>query len=133
MLSTSLHFSSLSIFTLAYFISSTTFTTSLFFILDCLTFLSRFVPSMIISTTSIFLTFSHSGFTNISFSLSFSTPISQSGLLLRLSTLSILLLGTCFNVKSNLDRYNAYFAYLQFNFYAFINIQDSCDLSRSWI
>ena len=59
-------------------------------------------------------------FTSISFSLSFSTPTSQSGPLLRLSAFPILLPGTCFNPKLNLDRYRAYFTCLQFNFCTFM-------------
>ena len=120
MLFASLHFSSLSIFTPAYFISSIAFTTSSSFTLDCLTFFSRSTSSMITSTPSILCTSSHSGLTNISSSLSLSTPTSQSSLLLRLSIFSILLPRTCFSVKSNLDRYRAYLACLLFNFCTFM-------------
>ena len=76
MLSTSLYFSSLNIFTPACFISLTAFTTLLSFTFNYLTFSSRFTPSTITSTFFVFLTFSHSSFTNVSSSLSFSTPTS---------------------------------------------------------
>jgi len=66
-----------------------------------------------ISTTLVLLTSNYSGFTNISFLLSFSTLTSQSGLLLKLSAFSILLPGTCFNVKLNLDRYKTHLACCQ--------------------
>ena len=118
--SSSLYSLSLSIFTPAHFISSTALTTSSSFTLDYLTFSSKSTPSTIISTFSVYLTSNHFAFTNISFSLSLSTPISQSGLLLRLSAFPVLLPRTCFNVKSNLDRYNAHLACLQFNFCTFI-------------
>ena len=118
--STSLYFSSLNIFTPAFFISSTAFTTSSSFIFDFLTSSNRSTLSTIISTVSAFLTSSYSGFTNVSFSLSFSTSTSQSGLLLRLSAFPILLSETYFSVKLNLDRYRAHLACLLFNFYAFI-------------
>ena len=72
----SLHSLSLNIFTSAYFISSTAFITLSSLTLDCLTFSSRSTPSMIISTISILLTSSHSGFTNVLSSLSLSTPTS---------------------------------------------------------
>ena len=38
----------------------------------------------------------------------------------KISTLPILLLATCFNVKSNLDKYNDHLICLQFNFWAFM-------------
>ena len=117
---TSLHSSSLSIFTPAHFISSTAFTTLSSFTLDFLTFSSRSTSSIMISTASVFLTSNYSGFTNISSSLFFSTPISQSGLLLKLSAFPILLSGTCFSIKSNLDRYKAHLAYFLFNFCIFM-------------
>jgi len=119
-LSTSLYSLFLNIFTPALFISSTVFITSSSFTFDFLTSSSRSTLSIIISTISVLLTSSYSGFTNILFSLSFSTLVSQSSLLLRLSTFPILLPSTCFNVKSNLDRYKAYRACLWFNFCAFI-------------
>ena len=118
--STSLYSSFLNIFTPAHFISSTAFTTSSSFIFDYLISSNKSTPSMIISIFSILLTSSHSGFTNISFLLSLSTPTFQSGFLLRLSAFPILLPGTCFNIKSNLDRYNVYLACLWFNFCAFM-------------
>ena len=94
-LSSFLYSSSLSIFTLACFISSTALTTSLSFTFDFLTFSNRSTPSTIISTLSVLLTSSHSGFTSVSSSLSLSTPTSQSGLLLKLSVFPILLSGMC--------------------------------------
>jgi len=84
-LSTFLYSSSLNIFTLTCFISSTAFTTSLSFILDCLTFPSKSIPSTMISTISVLLASSYSSFANISFLSSLSMFTSQSGLLLRLS------------------------------------------------
>ena len=120
MLFTSCYSLSLNIFTPACFISSTAFTTSLSCTFDYLTFFSRSTLSTIISTASVLLTSSYSAFTNVLFSLSLSIPASQSGLLLRLSTFLILLPGTCFNMKSNLDRYNAYLVCLQFNFCTFM-------------
>ena len=120
MLSISLYSSSLSIFTPAYFISSTTWITSLFLTFDCLTFSSKSTLYMITSTPSVLLTFNYSSLTSISSLLSLSTPISQSGLLLKLSTFPILLPGTCLSIKSNLDRYRAYLACLLFNFYVFM-------------
>ena len=122
--STSLHFSSHNIFTPACFISSTALTTSLSFTFDCLTFSSKSIPSTIISTFSVFLTSNYSGFTNISSSLSLSTPISQSSLLLKLFAFPILLPRTCFNIKLNLDRHNVHLTCFQFNF---------CGLSKSQI
>ena len=119
-LSTSLHSSSLNIFTPACFIFSTVFITSLSFTLNCFTFSSRFTSSMITSTSSVLYTSSYSSLINISFLLSLSTPTSQSSLLLRLSTFPILLSGTCLSAKSNLDRYRAYLACFLFNFCAFI-------------
>ena len=119
-LSTSHHSLSLSIFIPACFISSTVFTTSLFFTLDCLAFSSRSTSSMIISTSLVFCTSSYSSLTNVSSSLSLSTPTSQSGLLLRLSAFLILLPRTCLSVKSNLDRYRAHLACLLFNFCTFM-------------
>ena len=111
--STSHYSLSLSIFTPACFISSTSFTTLLSFTLNCLTFSSR-------STPSVLYTSSHSSLTNVSSLLSLSTPISQSGLLLRLSAFSILLSRTCLSIKSNLDRYRAHLACLLFNFCIFM-------------
>ena len=118
--STSHHSSSLSIFTSAHFISSTAFTTSLSFTLNCLTFSSRSTPSMITSALSVLCTSSHSGLTNVSSLLSFFTPTSQSGLLLRLSAFSILFPRICLSIKLNLDRYRAHLTCLLFNFCAFI-------------
>ena len=117
---TSFHSSSLNIFTPAHFISLMAFTTSLSFIFDCFTFSSRLTPSTIIFIFSVFLTFSYSGFTNVLFLLSLSTLTSQSGLLLKLSTFSILLSRICFSIKSNLDRYRAHLACLLFNFCVFM-------------
>ena len=120
MLLTSLHSLSLNILTPAHFISSTTLMTSLFFTFNCSTFSNKSTSSTTISTIFVLLTSSYSGFTNILFLLSFFTPTSQSDLLLKLSVFSILLPRTCFNVKSNLDMYNAHLACLQFNFCTFI-------------
>jgi len=117
---TSLYSSSLNIFTLALFISSTAFTILSSFTFDFLTFSRRSIPFTIISTTSVLFISSYSDFTNVSFSLSFSTPISQSSLLLRLSAFSILLPRTCFKVKLKQDRYRVYLACLLFNFCTFI-------------
>jgi len=75
-LSTSLYSLSLSIFTFACFISFTALIISLSFTFNCFTFSSKSTSSTITSTFSVFLTSNHSGFTNISFSLSFSIPIS---------------------------------------------------------
>ena len=120
MLSIFLYSSSLSIFTPVYFISSTALTTLLFFTSNCLTFSSKFTPSMITSTPSILFTSNYSSLTSVSFSLSLSTPISQSGLLFKLFAFPILLPRTCLSVKSNLNRYRAYFACFLFNFCIFI-------------
>ena len=120
MLSTSLYSLSLSIFTPTHFISFTALTTLSSFTFDFLTFSNKSTPFTITSTLSILLTSNHSGFTNISSSLSLSTLTSQSGLLLKLSIFPILLPRTCFNIKLNLDRYNAYLVCLLFNFCAFI-------------
>jgi len=119
-LSTSLYSLSLNILTPACFISSTTLTTLLSLTFDCLTCSNKSTPSTIIFTVSVLFISSYSSFTNVSFLLSFSTPIFQSSLLLKLSVFPILLPRMCFNVKSNLDRYNAYLACLQFNFCIFI-------------
>ena len=118
--STSLYSLFLNIFISACFISSTAFITSSSFTLNCFTFSSRSTSFMITFTSSVLYTFSHSSLTKVSFLLSFSTPTSQSGLLLRLSTFSILLSRIYLSAKSNLDRYRVYFACLLFNFCAFI-------------
>ena len=85
--------------------------------LDCWNWSS--IPGVIVwmKFVTITLTSSHYFFTNTLSLLSLSIPIYQSGHLLRLSALSILLSNTCFSIKSNLDRYNAYFACLWFNFW----------------
>ena len=111
-LSTSLYSLSLNIFTPACFIFSTAFTTLLSFTLDCFTSSNKSTSFIMISTFSVLLTLSYSGFTSVLFLLSLSTSTFQSGLLLRLFTFPILLPGTCFNVKSNLNRYNTYFTCL---------------------
>jgi len=72
----SLYSLSLSIFTSAYFIFSTTLITSLSFTLDCFTFSNKSTPSMITFISSILLTSNHSSFTSILFSLFLSSPIS---------------------------------------------------------
>ena len=117
---TSLYSLSHNIFTPAHFISSTALTTSLSFTFDCFTFSSKSTLSTITFTFSVFLISNYTSFTNISSSLSLSTSISQSGLLFKLFTFSILLSRTYFNVKLNLDRYNIYLACLLFNFCTFI-------------
>jgi len=121
MILSTFHYSlSFSIFIPAHSISSTTFTTSLSFTLNCLTFSSRSTPSMITSIPLVLYTSSYSGLTNISSLLFLFTPISQSGLLLKLLAFSILLSRICFSIKLNLDRYRAHLACLLFNFCAFI-------------
>jgi len=121
MILSTFHYSlSFSIFIPAHSISSTTFTTSLSFTLNCLTFSSRSTPSMITSIPLVLYTSSYSGLTNISSLLFLFTPISQSGLLLKLLAFSILLSRICFSIKLNLDKYRAHLACLLFNFCAFI-------------
>ena len=118
-----IYFPSLFIFQYLYpclFISFIALTTSLFFTFDFLTFSNKSIPFTIISTLFIFLTFSHLDFANISSSLSLSTSTFQSSLLFKLSAFSILLSKTCFSIKLNLNRYNAYFACFLFNFCVFI-------------
>jgi len=113
---TSLYSLFLNIFTPTHFISSTTLITLLSFTFNCFTFSSKSTPSTITSAFSVFLTSSYFDFTNILFSLSLSTSVSQSGLLLKLSAFLILLPRTCFSVKLNLDKYRTHFACLLFNF-----------------
>ena len=115
--SSSFHSSSLSIFTPAYFISSTAFITLLSFASNSVIFSNRSTLSIITSVTFVTLTSSYSFFNNVLFLLSFSTPFCQSGCLLRLLAFPILLPETCLSVKSNLDRYSAHLACLQFNFW----------------
>ena len=112
--------SSLSIFTPVHFISSTALTILLSFTFDFFTFSNKSTLSTITSTLFVFLTSSYSDFTNILSLLFFSTPTSQSGLLLKLSAFPILLPRTCFSIKSNLDRYNVHLACLLFNFCTFM-------------
>ena len=112
----SLYSSSLNIFTSTCFISSTAFITLLSFASNFLIFSNRSTPSIITSATCIALTSNYSFFNNVLFSLSFSISFCQSGYLLRLSALPILLSRTCLSMKSNLDRYNVHLAYLWFNF-----------------
>ena len=116
----SLHSLSLRTFTPAHFISSTALTTLSSLTLDCLIFSNRSTPSTITSTFSVLLFSNYSFFTNISFLLSLFTSASQSGLLLRLFVFPIFIPGMCFNVKSNLDRYNTHLACHLFNFCTFI-------------
>ena len=120
MLSIFFNSSFLNIFTLAYFIPSTTLIISLSFTFDYLTFSSRLTSFTITSIFSVLLTCSYSGFTNVLFSLSLSTSISQSSLLLRLFTFPILFPRTFFSIKSNLDIFRAHLACYLFNFCAFI-------------
>ena len=87
--------SSLSIFTPVHFISSTALTILLSFTFDFFTFSNKSTLSTITSTLFVFLTSSYSDFTNILSLLFFSTPTSQSGLLLKLSAFPILLPRTC--------------------------------------
>ena len=115
--SSSLHSLSLNIFTPTCFISSTTFITLSSLASDSLIFLIRSTPLITTSVVYIALTSNYSFFTNTLSSLSLSTPICQSGHLLRLLALPILLPGTCFNIKSNLDRYKTHCACLLFNFW----------------
>ena len=70
------HSSSLNIFTLAHFIFSTAFITSLSLTSHFLTLSSKSIPSIMTSTTLIVFTSNHSFFTNVCSLLSFSTPIS---------------------------------------------------------
>ena len=85
---TSFHSLSLNIFTFVCFISSTIFIILLSFTFDCFTFSNKSTFSTIISIFFVLFTLSYSGFTNISFLLSFSIPTFQSNLLLRLSVFS---------------------------------------------
>ena len=109
------HSLSLSILTLAHFISSTALITSSSFAFGFLTFSSRSTP--LISTSSTLSFLNHSTFTSVLSLLSFSTSFLQSGLLLSLSAFPILVPGTCFNVKSNLNRNNTYLACCLFSFW----------------
>ena len=111
----SLYSSSLSIFTPACFISSTVLMTLSSFTFDSLTFFNKSTSS--INTSSTLVLLSHSAFTSVLSSLSLSIPFLQSGLLLSPFAFPILLPGTYFNKKSNLDRNNAHFAYRLFNFW----------------
>ena len=80
----SLHSLFLSIFTLACYIFSTAFITSLSFAFDFLIFSNKSTSFIITSVTYIALTSNHSLFNNVLFSLSFSTPFYQFGCLLKL-------------------------------------------------
>ena len=111
----SFHSLSLNIFTLAHFISSTIFITSSSFASDPLIFSNRFTLSMITSATYVALT-SNYFFTNTLSSLSHFISTCQSSHLLRLLAFHILLPEIYLSIKSNLDRYRVYCAYLQFNF-----------------
>ena len=89
-------------FTLAFFISFTTLTISSSLSLAFFIFSSIFTSGPFITTSyrlqiQLFLI-------NTWLSLSFSTPIFQSGCLLSPSAFSIFVSRTCFRVKSNLDR-----------------------------
>ena len=84
---------------------------SLSLCLFLLPFLSFITSSGPFTITSIIPCIDYS-FINFWFSLSFSIPIFQSGLLLSLSAFSILTSGTYFKLKSNLEKYNAYLACL---------------------
>ena len=108
----SFHSLSLNIFTLAHFISSTVFITSSSFASDPLIFSNRFTLSMITSATYIALTSNYFFFTNTLSSLSHFISTCQSSHLLRLLVFHILLPEIYLSMKSNLDRYRAYCAYL---------------------
>ena len=106
-------------FIFAFFISSTILTTSSSF------FLAFFKFFYIISTLGPSITTSSNLYSQLSFiiiwlSLSFSISTFQSSLLLSLSAFSILVPGTYFKVKSNLDKYKAHHVYLWFNFCTFM-------------
>ena len=118
--STFLHSSSCNIFTPAHFISSTTLTILSSFTFDCLIFSNKSTLSTITSTFFVLLTSSYSGYTNVLSLLSLFTSTFQSGLLLKLSTFSILLPETCFSVKLNFDRQYIYYTCFLFNFCAFM-------------
>jgi len=107
----SFHSLSLNIFTLAHFISSTIFITSSSFASDPLIFSNRFTLSMITSATYVALT-SNYFFTNTLSSLSHFISTCQSSHLLRLLAFHILLPEIYLSIKSNLDRYRVYCAYL---------------------
>jgi len=113
----SLYSLSLNIFTSVCFISSTVFITSLFFASDPLIFSNRSTSSIITSATCVALIFSYFFFNNVLSLLFLLTPFCQSGRLLRLLAFSILDPGTCLSMKSNLNRYKAHHACLQFNFW----------------
>ena len=98
------HSSSLRTFTSALFISSTNLTTSLSFVLLFLILSRISTLSITTSDTSVALIFNYSFFTNVCSLLSLFTPTSQSNLLLNPSAFPILLPGTCFKIKSNLDK-----------------------------
>ena len=108
--------------TSTFFISFTTFTTLSFLAFDFLIFLiiSSLAPSINNCLSSITLIFNHPFFNITWFSLSLSIPFAWFALLLKLSAYSILLLATYFKAKSNLDKYKAYLACLQFKFWAFM-------------
>jgi len=105
---------SLNIFTPAYFISSTVFITLSSFAFDFLIFSNKFTSLITISAICVALTSSYSFFTNTLSLLFLSASTYQSGCLLRLLALPMLLPGICLRVKSNLDRYKIYLTCLQF-------------------
>ena len=107
--------SSFNVFIPVFFISSTAFTTFSFPSYALLILSFKFPFSIIVSAP-----LTHSSFINFWSLLSFSTPSCQSGLLFNLSTFSMLFPGTCFDEKLNCDRYRAYLACLQFNFWLVI-------------
>ena len=104
--------------TLAFFISSTTFTTSLFFASDFLIFsmISSLAFSINNCSFSIALISNHFFFQHYLILLSLFTPSAQSALLFKLFACSILFPATYFKVKSNLNKYNVYLVCLWFNF-----------------
>ena len=117
-LSSTCHSSSLNTFTSVFFISSTTLITLSSFSLAFFIFstISTSGPSTTTSTSSQI----HSFFISFLFSLFFSIPTFQSGLLLNSSAFSIFAPSTCFKTKSNLDKYNIQQACFLFNFCAFM-------------
>ena len=110
--------SPLNIFTSAFFISSTTLTTSLSLLVAFLIFftISTSGPSI----TTLCKLYSQQFLINIWSSMSFYTPTFQSGLLLSPSTFPIFVPETCFKMKLDLNKYYTQQACLWFNFCIFI-------------
>ena len=108
----------LTTFTPAFFIFFTTLITSLFLLLAFFIFSTISISSPPITTSCKLC--NQQSLINTWFLLFFSIPTFQSGHLLSLSTFPIFVPNIYFKVKSNLDRYNAHWACLQFNFYTFM-------------